>query len=145
MLIATALVGGCVTSLQQTPTPYSAPYATPSQTCYDSYGAIESIQVSRPGNTTSSTGAVVGGLVGGLLGNQIGNGNGKTAATVVGVVGGAMVGINVEQNRSAQAADRDQIRVRLGNGDSTTLMQDSIDEMRVGNRVRITDGRATRY
>lgn len=141
-LIAATVLGGCASnSPQQTSTPYS----TPSRTNTDSYGSIESIQVTHAANNTSGTGAVVGGLVGGLLGNQVGRGNGRTAATVVGAVGGAMVGNNVEQNRNAQGPDRYQIRVHLDNGDSMIVMQDSIDDMRVGNRVRVADGRAYRY
>jgi outer membrane lipoprotein SlyB len=142
MLIATTVLAGCASnSPQQTSIPYSSPY----QSNTSSYGAVESIQVTRPGNNTSGTGAVVGGLVGGLLGNQVGGGSGKTAATVVGVVGGALVGNNIEQNRNVQAADMYEIRVRLDNGGSTTVVQDSINDLRVGNRVRIADGRAYRY
>jgi outer membrane lipoprotein SlyB len=144
MLIATTVIGGCASnSPQQTSMPYSTPYQT--NTNATTYGAIESIQVTRASNTSSGAGAVVGGLVGGLLGNQVGGGNGRTAATVVGAVGGALVGNNVEQNRNAQTPDMYQIRVRLDNGSSTTLMQDSIYDMRIGNRVRVVDGRAYRY
>ena len=142
MLIATTVLAGCASnSPQQTSTSYS----TPSQSNANSYGAIESIQVMRADSNSSGGGAVVGGLVGALLGNQVGSGSGRTAATVVGAVGGAVVGNNVEQNRNAQVADRYQIRVRLDNGDSTTVVQDSIVDLRVGNRVRVVDGRAYRY
>jgi outer membrane lipoprotein SlyB len=142
MLATTTVLVGCASSgPQQTSTPYSTPYQVNS----NSYGSVESIQVSHPANNTSGAGAVVGGVVGGLLGNQIGNGNGRTAATVVGAVGGAMVGNNVEQNRNAQGPDMYQIRVRLDSGDSMTVMQDSMNDMRVGSRVRIADGRVYRY
>jgi outer membrane lipoprotein SlyB len=142
MLIATTVLAGCASnSPQQT----STSYASPSQSNASSYGAIESIQVMRPDNTGSGAGAVVGGLVGGLLGNQVGAGNGKTAATVVGAVGGAVVGNNVEQNRNAQAPDRYQIRVGLNNGDSATVVQDRVDDLRIGDRVRVVDGRVYRY
>jgi outer membrane lipoprotein SlyB len=145
ILIATTVLGGCASNgPKQTSTPYSTPYSSTSQTS-SSYGTIESIQVTRPGNTSTGAGVVAGGLVGGLLGNQIGSGNGRTAATIAGVIGGAMVGNNVEQNRSIQGPDMYQVRVRLDNGDSTTTVQDSIYEMRVGNRVRVIDGRAYRY
>jgi outer membrane lipoprotein SlyB len=145
MLIATTVLGGCASNIpQQTSTPYSTPYSNSSQPS-NSYGAIESIQATRTSNTNSGAGVVVGGLVGGLLGNQIGSGNGRTAATVVGAVGGAMVGNNVEQNRTLQGPDAYQIRVRLDSGNSTTVVQESVYEMRVGDRVRIVDSRAYRY
>lgn len=142
ILIATTVLGGCATNGPQQTSP---PYSTPSQSNASSYGAIESIQLTRAANNSSGAGAVVGGLVGGLLGNQVGGGGGRTAATVVGAVGGAVVGNSVEQNRNAQAADMYQIRVRLDNGNSTTVVQDSVDDLRVGDRVRVVDGRAYRY
>ncbi len=146
MLIATTVLGGCAANgPQQTSAPYSPSYSTPSRSNASGYGTIESIQITRAGNPSSGGGAIVGGLVGGLLGNQVGSGSGRTAATVVGAVGGAVVGNSVEQNRNAQTADMYQIRVRLDNGDSTTVVQDSIVDLRVGNRVRIVDGRAYRY
>jgi outer membrane lipoprotein SlyB len=142
MLIASAVLGGCASNMPQQ---NSTSQPTYSQSNASSYGTIESIQVTHPAGKTSGAGAVVGGVLGGLLGNQVGGGNGKTAATVVGVVGGAVVGNAVEQNRNAQTADMYQIRVRLDNGDGMTVMQESIYELRVGNRVRVVDGRAYRY
>lgn len=140
ILITTAVLGGCASYGQQ---PASRGYSTDSQS-NSSYGAIESIQVVRRDNNTSGTGAIVGGLVGGLLGNQVGGGSGKTAATAVGVVGGALVGNNMEKNQSAQASDMYQVRVRLDNGDNLTVVQDSVSDLRIGNRVRVADGRAYR-
>lgn len=142
-IIAMSALGGCADNgPQQASTSYAMPYQTRTSS---SYGAIESIQVTRADHNSSGAGAIVGGLVGGLLGNQVGSGNGRTAATVVGVAGGALVGNNIEQNRNAQAPDMYQVRVRLDNGDSTTVMQDSIHDLHVGNRVRVADGRTYRY
>lgn len=50
------------------------------------------------GGGTSGVGAIVGGLAGGALGNQVGQGRGRTAATIGGVVLGALAGNNVEGN-----------------------------------------------
>jgi outer membrane lipoprotein SlyB len=132
LLVATGILGGCATYDSQPAS--SAAYPS----TYQSNGMR-----SAPG--TSGAGAIVGGLVGGLLGNQVGGGNGKTAATVVGALGGAYVGNNVEQNRNAAAPDMYRIRIRLDNGDSTAVTQDSVYELRVGDRVRVADGRAYRY
>jgi outer membrane lipoprotein SlyB len=148
LVFVASVLGGCASSSpQRTSTPYvtpQAPYSTPYQS-YSNYGAIESIQTMQADRSTSGTGAVVGGVVGGLLGNQIGGGSGKTAATVVGVVGGAVVGNTIEQNRNTQAPDTYQIRVRHENGNTTTVVQDSIHDLRIGTRVRIADGRVYRY
>ncbi|MTD33145.1 glycine zipper 2TM domain-containing protein [Paludibacterium sp. dN 18-1] len=40
--------------------------------------------------TAENGGALLGGLVGGVLGHQVGGGKGKTAATIVGTLGGAL-------------------------------------------------------
>jgi outer membrane lipoprotein SlyB len=158
LVVASSVLGGCAS--YDTQAAYSG--ATPSaayparyessrqnQSQYQanavSYGAIESIEGIRSSPGTSGAGAIVGGLVGGLLGNQVGGGNGRTVATLAGAVGGAYVGNNVEQNRNAPAPDMYQIRVRLDNGDRTAVTQDSVYELRVGDRVRVADGRAYRY
>ncbi|MEO6353970.1 MAG: glycine zipper 2TM domain-containing protein [Burkholderiaceae bacterium] len=141
LLIATTVLGGCAS---YGPQQSSQPYSTPSQSRANSYGTIESIQLARADNNSSGTGAIVGGLVGGLLGNQVGGGSGKSVATVAGVVGGALVGNNIEKNRNTQSADMYQIRVRLDNGDSATVVQDRVDDLRIGNRVVVSDGRVYR-
>jgi len=45
---------------------------------------------------TSSAGAVMGGVAGGAIGNQIGHGSGRAAATAIGIIGGAMLGNQIE-------------------------------------------------
>ena len=60
-------------------------------------GVIESVREIDAKGTGSGLGAVGGGVVGGLLGNQVGGGRGKSAMTVVGVVGGALAGNEVEK------------------------------------------------
>jgi outer membrane lipoprotein SlyB len=107
------------------------------------YGTIDSIQIMQARNS-SGVGAVTGGLIGGLLGNQVGSGGGRTAATVAGAVGGAVVGNNVENNRNA-GKEEYQISVRMDNGDTRIIQQDSVYDLRVGNRVRLIDGRLYRY
>ena len=110
------------------------------------YGTIESIQVTQADNRTSGGGAVVGALVGALAGNQVGSGSGRTAATVAGGVGGALVGNNIEKNRNAGSGqEMYQDNVRMDNGEYRTVVQDSVYDLRVGNRVRLVDGRVYRY
>ena len=142
---ATALLTGCASTSSD---PYaSGNYNDPSyqNTASMGYGTIDAIQVTRAaGGGTSGSGAVVGGLVGALVGNQVGSGNGRTAATVAGAVGGAVVGNSVEANRNGNR-DVYQIGIRLDNGDYRTIVQDSVYDLRVGNRVRVVDGRAYRY
>ena len=52
-------------------------------------------QVATPG-ATSGAGAVMGAVAGGAVGNAVGGGSGKAVATVIGVLGGAMLGNSIE-------------------------------------------------
>jgi len=137
MIAASALITGC----SSTPID-STNYSTASSD--STHGVIDSIQIVRIDPATSGVGAVTGGLVGALVGNQVGSGSGRTAATAAGAVGGALAGNAVERNRN-QPYDAYQITVRLDNGEYRTVNQDSVYDLRVGNRVRMVDGRVYRY
>jgi len=142
---AVALLSGCASSPSYNNGGYnSGGYNNSAQSM--GYGTIESIQITQAENRTSGGGAVVGALVGALAGNQIGSGSGRTAATVAGGVGGALVGNNIEKNRNANGGqEMYQINVRMDNGEYRTVVQDSAYDLRVGNRVRMVDGRVYRY
>jgi outer membrane lipoprotein SlyB len=147
LIASTAVLSGCAST---TSTPYNNGAYNNNNGGYNNnvssgYGTIDSIQVVRGGGGTNGSGAVVGGLVGALVGNQIGSGNGRTAATVAGAVGGAAIGNNVEANRNANGQDMYQINIRLDNGEYRSVTQDSVYDLRVGNRVRMVDGRVYRY
>jgi outer membrane lipoprotein SlyB len=136
ILAGAAVLSGCASNQQ----PQQIGYISNDSS---TYGTIESIQIMQARNS-SGVGAVTGGLIGGLLGNQVGSGSGRTAATVAGAVGGAVVGNNVENNRNA-GKEEYQISVRMDNGDTRIIQQDSVYDLRVGNRVRLIDGRLYRY
>ena len=144
LIASTAVLSGCATT---TSTPYNTGgyNSGPNTNVSSGYGTIDSIQVVRGAGQTGGGGAVVGGLVGALVGNQVGSGSGRTAATVAGAVGGAMVGNQVEANRNANSQDMYQINIRLDNGEYRSVTQDSVYDLRVGNRVRMVDGRVYRY
>jgi outer membrane lipoprotein SlyB len=148
LVASTALLTGCAST---TSTPYNNGYNNAgynngyNNNVASGYGTIDSIQVVRGSGGTSGSGAVVGGLVGALVGNQIGSGSGRTAATVAGAVGGAALGNNVEANRNANGPDMYQLNIRMDNGEMRSVTQDSVYDLRVGNRVRLVDGRVYRY
>jgi len=50
------------------------------------------------GPQTSGGGAVLGAIAGGAAGNAIGGGSGRAAATAIGVIGGALLGNQIEGN-----------------------------------------------
>lgn len=142
VIVATTVLTGCAGPYYQPAA--SQPYPATARSYSSSYGMIESIQVVQAGTGSGiGAGAVVGGLVGGILGNQVGSGTGRTAATAAGVVGGAIVGNQMEQSRKAR--DMYQIGVRLDNGSHQTITQDSITDLRIGDRVRIENDHAYRY
>ncbi len=142
VLATSALITGCAGTSSQ---PYNNGYNSGYNNVSMGYGTIESIQVVQGENRTSGAGAILGGVVGALAGSQVGSGGGRTAATVAGGVAGAAIGNNVERNRNASGAELYQINVRMDNGEYRAVNQDSVYDLRVGNRVRIVDGRVYRY
>ncbi len=157
VLVATAiaaatLLSGCAAPEQQYNTGNYPPVGQPSQPVYATpayatyYGVVDQIQMTQGSNSgTTGAGAVIGGVVGGLLGNQVGGGNGKTVATVAGVVGGAVVGNSIEQRNRTQSPGMYQISIRVDNGSYQTIAQDTLNDLRVGDRARIENGRVYRY
>ena len=73
-------------------TPVLQQVALPQQYCSDTPVVMQS--------PNSGAGAVMGALAGGAMGNAVGDGGGRALATVIGLVGGAMVGNNIEGTRS---------------------------------------------
>lgn len=69
-------------------TPVVQQVAVPRQVCSN-----EAVVVQAP---KSGAGALMGALAGGAAGNAIGNGGGRAVATVIGLVGGAMIGDRIE-------------------------------------------------
>ena len=69
-------------------TPVIQQIAVPRQVCTTQ-------QVTSPG-AKSGAGAVMGAIAGGAIGNNIGDGAGRAVATMLGLVGGAMLGDRVE-------------------------------------------------
>lgn len=127
-------------------------YPQPSQTSgsYAQYGVVQSIDLVRQentgiGGTGIGAGAIAGAVVGGILGNQVGGGSGKTAATVLGAAGGAYAGHEIQKRNQQQQPDAYQFSIRMNNGSYQTLMQNTVSDIRVGDRVVIENGVARRY
>jgi outer membrane lipoprotein SlyB len=106
------------------------------------YGVVEAIDWYRDGQSTPlGLGAVLGGVTGGVIGHQIGSGRGNTAATIAGALGGALLGHQIERS---QPRDQYRIVVRLDSGATLTLSEVGEGELRIGDRVRVVDGRVYR-
>ena len=106
------------------------------------YGVVENIELYRDGSSAPiGIGTILGGVAGGVLGHQIGAGRGNTAATIAGAVGGAVAGNAIER---ANARDRYRVVVRLDSGGTLAVSDVGEGELRVGDRVRVVNGRVYR-
>jgi outer membrane lipoprotein SlyB len=148
VLAATVIAASSLLAACGTTTSPSASQTSPATQVATSYGVVDSIQMVNTSSGSSGgigAGTVVGGVVGGVLGNQVGSGRGRTAATAAGAVGGAVAGHEYDKQRQQSTGTMYQVGVRLDNGSYQTVMQDSVADLSVGNRVRIENGRAYRY
>lgn len=119
------------------PPPPPAPIAQPKPICNDC-GVIEAIrETEKPGEGTG-VGAMAGTVVGGMLGNQVGKGNGRDAMTIIGAVGGAIAGHQIE--KSTKKTRSHEIVVRFDDGTTRTLSQSSPPSWRAGDRVKVLNG-----
>jgi outer membrane lipoprotein SlyB len=101
-------------------------------------GVIESVRQIEAKGSGSGLGAVGGGVLGGLLGNQIGAGRGQDVMTVVGVVGGAVAGNEVEKR--VKSTTRYEVTVRMSDGSSRVIGQAGLPAWHTGDKVKIIDG-----
>jgi outer membrane lipoprotein SlyB len=99
-------------------------------------GTVESIQQVDKQKYASGAGAIVGGLVGGGLGSLVGGGSGKTAAIIVGAIGGGLVGNEMQKNQTELIWE---IGIRYDDGSYGTITQTQSPGLRIGDRVRVTD------
>lgn len=140
--IAAASLALVVVACGSDPVAYSEPrYVSSSSYAsngnYSDYGRVVAIDVVRGDSGRSSgAGAVVGGIIGGVLGHQVGSGRGNDAATVAGAVGGAVVGNEVEKRHNA-GDEHYRVTVQLRDGREATFTQESLNGLRVGDRVRV--------
>lgn len=71
--------------------------AVPRQICTPSPVAMTS---------TSGAGALMGAIAGGAMGHAVGDGSGRALATMIGIVGGAMVGDRIEAPSTSHSANQ---------------------------------------
>jgi outer membrane lipoprotein SlyB len=105
------------------------------------YGYVESVEALGSGPSGPGIGAIGGAVLGGVLGNQVGSGSGRAAATVGGAVIGGVAGHKVEEAVRSRSGNGYRFRVRLDDGTYQTYTQEQHDNLRVGDRVRVENGR----
>jgi outer membrane lipoprotein SlyB len=100
-------------------------------------GTIEQITaVQLPSNHHQGVGAVVGGLAGLGIGSLIGGGTGRDFAMVLGTVGGALAG-NEIQKKHDRPVQGQQIIIRTCSGVLVAVTQPVGAPLRVGQRVYV--------
>lgn len=104
----------------------------------DECGVIESMREIDTKGTGSGIGGVGGAVVGGLLGNQVGNGRGKDAMTVVGAVGGALAGNEIEKR--VKATKTYEVTVRFEDGSTRVINEGNTATWHTGDKVRVVNG-----
>jgi outer membrane lipoprotein SlyB len=100
-------------------------------------GVIEQIQpVQLASNHHQGVGAVVGGVLGLGVGSLIGSGSGRDVAMVLGTIGGAVAGNEVQKKHDQPVAGQ-QVIVRTSNGVLVSITQPVNASLRVGQSVYI--------
>ncbi|MDH1177536.1 glycine zipper 2TM domain-containing protein [Achromobacter mucicolens] len=121
--------------------PAPRPAAAPAQQACASCGVVETIrQVQVPAKDDGNhlVGTIAGGVAGGVVGNQFGGGNGKTALTVLGAVGGALAGREVERNiRQQQTVTHYELTVRMNDGSKRQFRSAQPFSFASGDHVRV--------
>lgn len=137
---ALALVTACASGPQRSEPVAVAPSVAGD---YAQYGNVTGIDVVPVASATSGGGAVLGAVLGAVVGNQVGGGAGRAAATGLGAVGGAVIGNNIERhNRSADEVYR--VTVRLDSGAFARYNFQRIDDLQIGDRVKVENGQLYR-
>ena len=105
-------------------------------------GTVTDVKTVKKEGEASGVGAVAGGVLGGVLGHQVGSGRGNTAATIVGAGAGAYAGHQVEKNQKSTTSY--QVVVKMEDGKSRTFNFSKETSYRVGDKIKVVDGKLTR-
>lgn len=108
--------------------------------CHDC-GKIVDVKAVKVEGNGSGLGAVAGGVAGGAIGNQMGAGNGRTAMTLLGAVGGAVLGNKIEKNY--KAATIYEVEVAFDDGTHNQYKFQEKPYWQVGDRVKVVNGKIT--
>jgi outer membrane lipoprotein SlyB len=109
-----------------------APLPAPAPICA-SCGVVTAVTPVKQQGEAGALGTVAGGVLGGVLGHQVGGGHGKDAMTVIGAIGGAMAGREVEKRQRSTTVY--EIQIRMDDGGSRRFTRDQA--YAVGQKVRV--------
>jgi outer membrane lipoprotein SlyB len=99
-------------------------------------GQVVLINTVRTAEPTTGLGALGGAVLGGLAGTQVGNGRGRTAATIVGALGGGLAGNTVEH--AVHKATTYDVQVRMEDGSYRNFSYQTDPGLQTGQRVHVS-------
>jgi outer membrane lipoprotein SlyB len=125
----------------QAPSMQPAPAVeTPKPVPAGQLGIVESVREVSVAGKTQGIGAAGGVGIGAILGNKIGESTGnKGLVTVIGAVGGGVLGNEIEKRQ--RETKQWEISVRFDDGSMKTLTSPSQPYWNAGDRVRMLDGK----
>ncbi len=131
-LLSVALTG-CVSGLQGST--YSRAEARQVQEV--AFGTVIGTQPVVIEGNRSGAGQLPGAIIGGVAGSSLGDGKGQQIFTVLGAVGGAILGQQIEEK--ATRAQGLELTIELDSGRTLSIVQevDSVDQFKEGQRVRV--------
>jgi outer membrane lipoprotein SlyB len=100
-----------------------------------SCGVVRSISAVTQQGTATGVGAALGAIVGGVAGNQVGGGSGQKIATVAGAIGGAVLGNNIEKNRSTSTYY--EVTIDMEGGGQQFITVPDAAGISVGSKVEV--------
>lgn len=102
-------------------------------------GTVERVKNVPIQGTDSGVGTIGGGALGGIAGGAIGGGRGSSIASVVGVIGGLVIG-NALESQATQELGL-ELTVKLDNGQTALVIQAAEPSFQIGDRVRVLSGK----
>jgi outer membrane lipoprotein SlyB len=141
--LASAIVLALTAACSSAPRHDNVAEAPGRSAAFAQYGVVRNIELVSTGARTSGGGAVLGAVLGAAIGNQVGSGTGRAAATGVGAVGGAVIGNQIEKRNKAED-EIYRVSVAFDNGSVAQYDYQRVDELRVGDRVRLEGGQLYR-
>lgn len=107
----------------------------------NSCGQVSQVRAVQKEGQGSGAGAVAGGVTGAVIGKQFGNGSGQKAMTVLGAIGGAILGNHIEkQTRTVQTYE---VIVAFRDGSTGTFQFEQQPYWQPGDRVKVVNGQLT--
>lgn len=139
MLVAVMILGGCASSMSGGA--YTRSQARQVQEVQ--MGVVESVRQVQLEGTKTPVGTIAGAAVGGIAGSNIGGGKGSTVGAILGAVAGGLAGSAIEEGVTKKPGL--EITVKLDSGRMIAVTQESDEDIRPGDRVRVlSSGGVTR-